>query len=176
MRTKRFNVARWCLCGVILAGGLFGCQGHKTAYPFPFSDEWRYLYPQPAPGVVGLARPLIPDVGQPIGFKALVKQSHATVDGSARKVKHVYQGRARLQDVIDFYRRNLTRFNWKTVSQEHQANGFVVNNTKGVERLRLLFYTDGDRVTVVIMIGPIHYPPAPAANSPKPILELGGVG
>ncbi|HAI12604.1 MAG TPA: hypothetical protein DCM28_12930 [Phycisphaerales bacterium] len=157
---------------------LMGCNGKKVAYPNPINEEWKLLEPQQAHGLVGKTQPLIPDVGQPIAFKALVKQSQSSITGNAREVKHVYQGRAKFEDVIEFYRRRLDMNGWKMGSDEHQDNGFVLNRTKGPERLRILMYPQGDRVTVVIMIGPIYNVPSGAAspNGPMPNLNLGSNG
>lgn len=157
---------------------LSGCGNSRIAYPNPVNSEWKLLDPQEANGLVGRNDPLIPDVGQPIGFKALVKQSQSSIVGNAREVKHVYQGRARFEDVIEFYRRQLDLHGWKMGSDEHQDDGFVLNRTKGPERLRILMYAEGDRVTAVIMIGPIYNVPSSAAspNGPQPNLNLGSNG
>lgn len=157
---------------------MMGCHGKKIAYPNPINSEWKLLDPQKAHGVVGQTTPLIPDVGQPIGFKALVKQSQSSIVGNAREVKHVYQGRAKLGDVIAFYRRQLELNGWKMGNDEHQDDAFVLNRTKGPERLRILMYAEGDRVSVVIMIGPIYNVPSGTSNpnGPQPNLNLGSNG
>ncbi|MBL4702494.1 MAG: hypothetical protein JKX85_14690 [Phycisphaeraceae bacterium] len=151
---------------VLLIGG---CNKYKIAYPNPINEEWSLLAPQQAMGVVGESQPLIPDVGQPIGFKALAKQSHYAIVGNAREVKHVYQGRARLDDVISFYRSQLVRYGWQMGNDEHEERGFVLNRNKGPERLRILMYAQGDRVTVVIMIGPIYNIPSGTATPKGPL-------
>lgn len=154
---------------------LCGCGNNKIAYPNPVNEEWKLLTPQEARGVVAKNDPLIPDVGQPIGFKALVKQSQSAILGNAREVKHVYQGRAKLEDVIEFYRRQLDLNDWKMGSDEHQNDGFVLNRTKGPERLRILMYSQGDRTSVVIMIGPIYNVPSGTSTptGPMPNQSLG---
>jgi hypothetical protein len=164
-------LAVYCLPVIALAG----CKKNEIVYPNMLNEEWKLLPPQEARGVVGRSDPLIPDVGQPIGFEPLVKQSQSSILGNAREVKHVYQGRAALQDVIDFYRHQLDLNGWKMGNDEHQDDGFALNRTKGPERLRILMYGQGDRITVVIMIGPIYNVPASSAapDSAQPNPNLG---
>lgn len=164
----------YCMPVILLSG----CKKNEIAYPNVINDEWKLLEPQQAYGVVARPEPLIPDVGQPVSFKPLARQSYSSIVGNAREVKHVYQGRAKINDVIDFYRRQLAANGWKMGSDEHEDDGFVLNRTKGAERLRVLLYAQGDRVTVVIMIGPIYNVPSgtSAPNGPLPNLNLGSNG
>ncbi|MFG0248617.1 MAG: hypothetical protein ACF8OB_07000 [Phycisphaeraceae bacterium JB051] len=167
-----------CLMALYLLPALLltGCNDNKkVAYPNVISSEWKLLDPQEARGLVAKPDPLIPDVGQPVGFKALVKQSQSAILGNAREVKHVYQGRAKFEDVITFYRRQLELHGWKMGTDEHEADGFALNRNKGPERLRIYMYSEGDRVTAVIMIGPILNVPssAQAPNGPVPNMNLG---
>ena len=151
---------------------------YKIAYPNIINGVWKLLEPQEAHGVVAIPESLIPDVGQPVSFKPLARQSYSSIVGNAREVKHVYQGRAKINDVIDFYRRQLAANGWKMGNDVHEDDGFVLNRTKGAERLRILIYGQGDRITIVIMIGPIYNVPSGASNSngPMPNLNLGSNG
>ncbi len=154
---------------------LAGCSGSV-----PFSEDWQYLSSNGgAPGVVSRPDSPIADVPVPIGFSPLVEQSRAEVQGNVRVVKHVYQGRAKVQDVVDLYRRSLPLSGWTFTNEGNESDEYVLYYTKGPEALRVATRKKGLVVTITVNIGAREqraFPPAQPTIDRNPNVYLGGVG
>ncbi len=101
-----------------------GCENGADLPRPPFSGDGEYLPAAAGPGVVADPDSLIPDVPTPIGFKVLPsRSSNAVMQGNARQVRHVYQGRAEPAEVVLMYRHHLPRHHWQFVSREEDDDG-----------------------------------------------------
>jgi len=144
-----------------------GCSG-----TLPYSKDGQYLKgPGNLQGVVGLMDSPIPDVPVPIGFVPILDDSDARLEGNVRVIQHVYQGRATINDVIEFYRRGLPLHDWKYVSEGQRGDEYLMAYTKGVESLRVAVRKRGMVLTLQINMGPSQ--PRSSGKVVKPNLILG---
>jgi hypothetical protein len=136
-----------------------GCQKAKDFTGWPpvaFSDEGDYLPRASGPGLVVMDDHPIPDVPMPVGFVALPSRSSSDMAGNARRVTHVYQGRATGRDAIDFYRDHLDDFGWRFQRLDALPDGSSVQSyTKGPEMLRVQSVDDDGVLTIYIFIEPL---------------------
>lgn len=160
-----------------MVAALPGCNDQKTVQAPPvriphviaLSDEGAYLPPPAGPGVVASLDSLIPDVPMPVGFKPVASKCQSSFDGTARQVRHVYQGRSRGAEVVRFYQQQLTRNDWRPVGRQQEDGGAVVlSYAKGPEALRVRVHEGwAGVVTIGISIfaqgasGPVFASPGP---------------
>lgn len=121
-----------------------------------FSDDGDYLPRQRGPGLVPRDRSPIPDVPMLVGFVAVPSRSDSYVDGaSIRHVRHVYQGRSNVAEVVNFYRQQLPRHGWASRGRSTADDGSVTMRfTKGAESLRLHVAERNSVITKTVTIGP----------------------
>lgn len=134
-----------------------GCGARPEAPRVPFSAEGGYLEGPAGAGVVADPDSPIADVPRPIGFRLLRSRSSTDVSGETRRVRHVYQGRAAVLDVVTMYRRHLPRADWNYLGREQQGSTTVLRYTKGPEQLTLRIGEEGVLSTltaIVVEIGP----------------------
>jgi hypothetical protein len=152
---RRFTLIPMLVLAWLTLIALGACESDKRVYPLTaFSDDWRVLPPQQAPGLVASNQRYIPDVPYPIRFLPLSEQSRseATPVGG-RVVHHVYQGLGSTVEVVNFYRSHLRLDDWKPQSETNQApNHYVMNYTKGSETLAIDIRERWGRVTITIDI------------------------
>ena len=148
-----------------LAGG---CSGS-----LPYSKDWQYLKgPGNLPGVVGVMDSPIRDVSVPIGFVPILDESDAQLlPGNIRAIKHVYQGRATVNDIVDFYRRSLPIESWKFVNEGTRSDEYFLHYAKRNEKLFITARKRGVVLTLTINIGPAQ--PIRGASGPIPNVAYG---
>ncbi|MFW6058661.1 MAG: hypothetical protein ACODAQ_00680 [Phycisphaeraceae bacterium] len=155
------------LMGLLLAGP--GCESPPKTPRVPFSAEGEYLEGQPGSGVVADPRSPIPDVPRPVGFRLLRSRStQAAMEGEARHVRHVYQGRGEVVDVVTMYRRFLPRRGWQFVNREQRpGKDTVLRYVQGTEQLRVRVVEEGVISTLTAIVVEIRRRD-PAEASPTP--------
>ncbi len=137
---------------VLLAIILTGCGSSPVG---AWSDDGDYLPQRAGPGLVAMEQSPIPDVPMPIGFKPLRSQCSSSFDGVARTVTHVYQGRAKTSETVQFYRQQLPLFNWERVdNQVHEDGSVSMYFNKGAESLGLRLSGKRSTATIEVYIAP----------------------
>jgi hypothetical protein len=128
------------------------CNSMKQRIPVvAYSSDGDYLEPQYGRGLVIDEQSTIPDVPKPIGFVLVRSQSSASFDGSARTLTHVYQGRASVDELLEFFRRVLKGNGWQVAGP---TDAPILSYVKGSESLNLSVGSDGKRATVTLVIYP----------------------
>jgi hypothetical protein len=109
----------------------------------------------------------------PIGFVGVVEKSNAQVRDGIRYVHHVYEGRADLVDVVDFYRRSLPLNDWEPIDEQAERAETTLRFVKGPESLGVqVSRKTGTIVTVMVSMGARNQ----QSSLPMPSLYLGGAG
>ena len=145
---------RW-FCGLAAAVAAVAATGTactqvKTKIPVvAYSDDGEYLEPQYGRGLVRNASAPLPDVPAPIGFKLVRSRSSAAFDGASRTLTHIYQGRARRGELLNYYREVLDESGWRRVGPQDAP---ILSYQNPTERLSLSVADDGKRATVTIVI------------------------
>jgi hypothetical protein len=149
------------LLTLIAASALTGCNSNPTRrVPFEvpmvaWNDDGQYLAKRVGPGLVAAENAPIPDVSMPIGFKPVISQCSSSFDGVARTVTHVYQGRARLPEIVTFYRQQLPLDGWQQVDKQmHEDDSVSLHYTKGAEALGVRLSTHFKTATVEVFMTP----------------------
>lgn len=135
---------------LLVATVLTACEGPPIA---PVSKDGQYLPKRGGEGLVARAESPIPDVPMPMGFVGVAGESSATVDGGVRRVRHVYQGRGGVGEVMQFYRLQLPWHGWEPADDvvADPAGGTLVY-TNGVEKLWIHARKRFMRLTITIAI------------------------
>ena len=134
------------LASLLLAGG---CEDGPDLPRVPFTSEGSYLPGPAGSGAVASPDSPIPDVPMPVGFRPVASKSSSSMEGQARVVRHVYQGRSEPTDVVLMYRQHLPRQNWSYLGRESDDDGAtVLRYTKGPEALRVRVVERGTLSTV----------------------------
>jgi len=138
----------------ILIGALIAAMcGCSTVSPvLPYSKDGQSLPSTAGPGLVAMRNSPIPDVPMPIGFVALPSESYAMVEGVVRRVKHVYQGRAEVKTVAEFYQSNCRLKRWKSLDKRISNSIARLTFEKGAEKLWINIDKNWSVVTVTITI------------------------
>lgn len=172
-------VTRKLRYGLLAALVLSGCSGYA-----PFSEDGQYLQGTAGPGVVSRDRSPIPDVPMPIGFVPVVDKCRSDVVAGARHIHHFYQGRAKGQDVVDFYRRSLKLYDWQLGREGTDADTYTMRFSKGPEAMSIAVRQQLFRTTIEIIVMPREQMPSmPGASgtpakspSSSPNVNLGAMG
>ena len=132
---------------------LTGCTSDKGVLPVAaFSDDGAYLPLQLAEGLVVDESSPLPDLPKPLRFVVVPSRSTASTDGRARTVSHVYQGRADVNDLTEFYRDQLVNHGWKF--QPGGDDGPIFSASKGNEWAQVALSRAGGVSTVTVLIRP----------------------
>jgi hypothetical protein len=153
---------RLLVCLAAIAIGGCGCRT-----PLPLSSDGRWLTPAGGEGLVARVGSPIPDVPMPIGFVGIAPESRASVEGGIRRVRHVYQGRADVEAVARFYRRQAQLHDWQSGDGRASASLNQMTFTKGNEKLWLHIDRVGAVTTVTIIIDDRRLDVAPAVQTGK---------
>ena len=152
----RDGVKVWMvLLGVVgvLGAATPACTQVKTRIPVvAYSDDGEYLEPQYGRGLVRSSDAALPDVPSPIGFKLVRSRSSASFDGAARTLTHIYQGRTRRGDLLNYYRNVLEENGWRPVGPRDAP---ILSYENDAERLSLSVADDGKRATVTVVVYPL---------------------
>jgi len=151
-----------CLLGMMVTLIAAGCNAKtenlrppRTGVPgLALSDNWKPLPPRAGEGLVADPESPIPDVPMPIGFRPLPRVSHVSASPSARQVHHVYQGVAKLPEVVVFYDTVLPSNDWRPVGRLDQEGGVILGYRKGTERLDIRANRKRGVMTLMIDIQP----------------------
>lgn len=98
----------------------------------------------------------LPDVPVPLRFVLMPERSSASPSpgaGLARRVTHVYQGRAGYDQLSTFFTEHLARRGWRP-DPAGPASGPIRTYRKGPEQLHLSLSEAGGVATVSVLIGP----------------------
>jgi hypothetical protein len=142
---------------------LSGCGGRT---PLPMSSDGRWLPSTTGEGLVAKAGSPIPDVPMPIGFVGIASESHASIEAGIRRVRHVYQGRADVEAVARFYRRQAQLHQWQSLDGRASASLNHMTFAKGNEKLWLHVDRVGAVTSITITIDDrrLDAVPAPLAD------------
>ena len=128
-----------------------GCMGTENTAQAPVR-----LSPNPLPHFA--------DIPIPTGFKRVDERSMDLVSGSVRLVRHVYEGRAGLTAVRDFYCEQMPMGHWREVNRRFEDGRFTLRFEKDnegcdVELRRRGGLSNMTEIQVVVM--PRHQTEAP---------------
>lgn len=135
---------------LLLAAAIAACEAPPI---LPMSADGQYLPTRGGRGLVARDESPIPDVPMPMGFVGVAKDSRATVDGGVRRVRHVYQGRGEVGEVIQFYRLQMPWHGWEVAGDavSDPAGGTAVY-TNGVEKVWIHALKNWTRLTITVVI------------------------
>lgn len=85
------------------------------------------------PGLVPMARPPIPDLPVPIGFKLVESISRSYESAGARLIDHTYEGRESKYDVDRFYRKQMPLKGWTMRSTQMVRGEHLLRFVKDTE-------------------------------------------
>jgi hypothetical protein len=85
------------------------------------------------PGLVPMARPPIPDLPVPIGFKLVESISRSYESAGARLIDHTYEGRETKYDVDRFYRKQMPLKGWTMRSTQMVRGEHLLRFVKDTE-------------------------------------------
>ncbi len=136
MRTQAVCVIG--LVGGFLLGGCDGFGGGSTnssslAEPRTADESSAKTDAPPPAGLVSVARPLVPDLPVPIGFKLAENISRSYESAGARFVDHTYIGRVDKVDAERFYRLHMPDADWTLRSSQMVRGVFLMRFEKGNE-------------------------------------------
>ncbi len=134
-----------------LVGLLLLAQGCDRPWTF-YSDDGQRLPPPSGVALKPQDGSPVPDVPLPDGFVAISDKCRFAWVGGVRFVDHFYQGRARLDRIIDFYHEQLIRHGWDKLADDQNNGGTIVMQYyKGRENLEL-HVTRTDRVATIRLL------------------------
>ena len=114
------------------------------------------LSPSPVPHFV--------DIPIPSGFKRVDDRSMDLVSGRVRLVRHVYQGRAELLAVRDFYCEQMPVGRWREVNRQFEEGLFTLRFEKDDEGCEVRFRRRGglsNRTEINVVVMPRNLTEAP---------------
>ena len=144
----------------VAALALVGCQQQQTVDAS--SGAPRLV--QPVSEMVAQAGSPIPDVPIPMGFKLDASKSQSDSAAGVRFMDHVYTGRAEVNDVERFFKRQLPVNRWTLVMERYIRGYTVVFFEKDTERLRIQISGNFWSTTVEVQLwtsGRIQNPSGP---------------
>jgi len=121
------------LAALVLVVAVAGCSRNTTVN----SSDGSKSSEAPKP-LVALARPRIPDVPVPIGFKIDKGRSRTFEAAGLRYADHVYKGRADGLAVRDFYSRHMPINRWVLVTRMMVQGEITLDFEKETERCRVV--------------------------------------
>ncbi len=127
--------------GVLLVAAIAGCNGNKKVQSSGDSSS------EAPVELVAMARPPIPDLPVPIGFKLDQGRSRNLAAAGIRWIDHLYKGKADKFSVARFYRRQMPLTRWTLVTEM-----FAKGN------LTLDFERQSDRCHVTVSDGSLFHP------------------
>lgn len=128
-----------------------GCAGTENTGPAPVR-----LAPSPVPHFA--------DIPIPAGFKRVDDRSMDLVSGSVRLVRHVYEGRADLMAVRDFYCEQMPVGRWREVNRRFEEGRFTLRFEKESEGCDVEFRRRGglsNMTEIQVVVMPRHPTEAP---------------
>ncbi len=153
----RRHVAALMLAAVALAlpaALIAGCTSDAGPLPaLAYSDDGAYLPHQLAKGLVRDESSPIPDIPKPMRFVVVPSRSSNSFDGRARTVTHVYQGRAKLDDLRIFYLDQFNNHGWRP-APGYANDHLILAYVKGPEMVQLALSYAGGVSTVTVLIRP----------------------
>ncbi|UCG33405.1 MAG: hypothetical protein JSU68_01995 [Phycisphaerales bacterium] len=128
-----------------------GCTGAENSGQAPVR-----LSPSPLPHFA--------DIPVPSGFKRVDERSMDLVSGSVRLVRHVYEGRADLMAVRDFYCEQMPVGRWREVNRRFEEGRFTLRFEKDNEGCEVEFRRRGglsNMAEIQVVVMPRHVTEAP---------------
>lgn len=148
---------------LMMAGG---CAGSSV---WPMSGDNATLTDRGDEGLEISESSPISDVPLPTGFVTVRAVSSSSVDRRIRHVRHVYKGRATVDEMVAFYRGTLTPRGWRESDIGASAKLAVMTFTKGYEKLWIRIEKSWKALTITVVIDDrdLDTPPAsPYAGHP----------
>jgi len=136
---------------LLVAAVMSGCGG--TMPLLGISSDARVLPLRGGMGLVAALAPPVADVPIPIGFLVVASTQQAERQTGARQLRHVYQGRGSVDEVMTFYQRQLPMNGWTSVDEPEAVIGNRLTYAKGIEILEILAEKKWTVVTATITIG-----------------------
>ncbi len=99
------------------------------------------------------------DVPVPVGFKMLLRESYSFQSGGVRVGLLKYQGKANVDQVINFYKEQMPMYNWNLLNIV-EFNERMLNFDRDTETCIISLLAKGNTVLMTISVGP-------KAQSPK---------
>lgn len=150
--------------GLLLALAILPLASCDSVPIGPQTDDGQWLPAPTGQGLVADPQSPIPDVPKPIGFLPVVNRCSSTVADGIRLVSHLYQGRGDIADTVAFFRRELRRHHWLSLSEETRSGVTIMRSRKGLEALDVEISQPTRVISVVVKI---DRPPA-TIGLPKP--------
>jgi len=127
----------WLLSASLAATAL-GCNGTQKANRPPESNRVA-----PIPELRAQARPPIPDLPVPVGFRLDEGKSRTFEAGGARYIDHVYRGGSDKFTVARFFKKQMQISRWTLMTSMFVQGDIRLDFEKGAERCSITI-TDGD--------------------------------
>jgi len=121
---------------------LIGCS---TFSDNPKSADSGALEPQ--------AIPKFSDVPVPAGLKPLPQASYSFESSGVRVGVLKYQGKANAEQIINFYKEQMTRYNWNLVNIVEYGQR-LINFERDNETCIITLEPKGNNLTLIISLGP----------------------
>ena len=126
------------LLSVSLVAVAAGCNGTQNV-----SDPAEKTRVAPIPELRAQARPPIPDLPVPIGYRLDEGKSRTFEAGGARYIDHVYRGGADKFTVARFFKKQMQISRWVLMTSMFVQGDIRLDFEKGAERCSITI-TDGD--------------------------------
>jgi len=93
------------------------------------------------------------DVPAPAGFKLLTQESYSFEAGGVRVGLLKYQGKADVDQVINFYKEQMAMYNWELLNVVEFGQR-LMNFDRESESCIISLYPKGKNITITISVGP----------------------
>jgi len=134
---------------------LWGCAGLSKKDSLP--KEEALLEPQ--------AMLKYSDIPAPTGFKLLPEGSYSFESGGIRVGILKYQGKADVEQVVNFYKDQMPLYNWNLLNAIEYGER-LLNFERETESCIIRLLPKGNNITVTIALGPKSQPKAKKADKP----------
>jgi hypothetical protein len=105
------------------------------------------------------------DIPVPLGFKQLPKESYSFESSGVRVGVLKYQGKANIDQVVNFYKEQMLMYNWNLLNIVEYSER-MLNFDRDTETCIISLQSKGNIVSITISIGPKSHIPK---RSSKPV-------